>query len=387
MISPWQYTKGAILSVIFYAVDFIYPKRKNIVLIGAGSGRSYMNNSRYLFEYLKEKEPKIKPLWVTRNLKVKKYITKRFGEGSVLMPDSLKVYHYLFMAKTVFVSHGSNDILFLSFNPSPRKKVVYLDHGVANKKTGHSIFDKKNIGFALEFARYDFWIGQSYIEAIVNNKNFRKSINRYLITGMPKMDGIQKGRGKTIKNILYAPTYGAKNLFPFNVDLIKLDDFLGELGMNLTISAHRNDYLKKTKNNNLGGEYKRINWTDQDETFDIQGNTNSADLLITDYSSMFWDFMYADKPIIFVCPKEGPETYDELTLLDHGFIAGDLLATNFTGLVNLLEKSKSGFYKGRAKLKRDIIVDLFFDKDQNELTGSEAITEKLIDNQIKKKHN
>jgi CDP-glycerol glycerophosphotransferase (TagB/SpsB family) len=98
----------------------------------------------------------------------------------------------------------------------------------------------------------------------------------------------------TDKTILYAPTFRDTNRFdretPFEWG--RLNDLLKENDTTFLIKLHRHDYSMVIKE-----EYSHIRVLDNES--DMYPLFSKVNLLITDYSSIFFDFLLTDKPVLF----------------------------------------------------------------------------------------
>ena len=101
------------------------------------------------------------------------------------------------------------------------------------------------------------------------------------------------------KTVLYAPTfrdYGQVQLFPFkDFDQKQLEAFLDEKNMLLFIRTHVAEQGSAAPY--LG---KRIRFLGNEQAEDVTGILNIFDCLITDYSSIYIDYLLTDKPMIFL---------------------------------------------------------------------------------------
>jgi CDP-glycerol glycerophosphotransferase len=100
------------------------------------------------------------------------------------------------------------------------------------------------------------------------------------------------------KIVLYAPTYRRHEqikFFPFDDFLIeKLNAFLEKNKAVLFIRGHVNDSLSKKITS------ERVRNLNQEQCADVQDVLNEVSLLVTDYSSIYIDYLLLDRPVIFV---------------------------------------------------------------------------------------
>lgn len=238
----------------------------------------------------------------------------------------------------VILTEGNYPFLKKTFNS--KQKVIDLWHGFPLK----SICDKKE---ALNDSK-NVWDNVDYVASYSElfNCNMSKCIpvkqDKYIITGAPRNDFLYISDGKkNLENILgdlvkgkkvifYMPTYrknvfrdnhveGNKNwnnIFGFkNLNEKGFNEFLKENNLVLVLKLHpaeegeTKQYIRQSPNIILLEErLLKINGIDLYELL------NSADLLMTDYSSVYFDYLLLDRPIIFI-PNDLKE-YDR----DRGFL-------------------------------------------------------------------
>lgn len=151
--------------------------------------------------------------------------------------------------------------------------------------------------------------------------------NKYVVTGMPRNDLLLKSGGKEnlskIFNVdfenkkvaFYMPTfretlYGEVNGNEGNYDIFSMedfnvkefDDFLEELNMLLIVKLHPSN-IKQASNyiefSNLKNVYSLEDKNLLDAELDSYEIISAVDLLITDYSSIYFDYLLLNRPMIF----------------------------------------------------------------------------------------
>jgi CDP-glycerol glycerophosphotransferase len=141
--------------------------------------------------------------------------------------------------------------------------------------------------------------------------------NKVVIMGQARNDILHKpnqplvkkliNKSSSCKNVLYAPTWRSfceTKLFPFErVDFFRLSDFLEENNINIFLRLHPNFEESTPKEmTNIA----RVTTLFSSEVTDINDILGAFDLLITDYSSIYIDFLVTHKPILFL-----PYDYEE----------------------------------------------------------------------------
>ena len=207
---------------------------------------------------------------------------------------------------------------------------VQLWHGFPLKGLSYMsrYLDKeKKEKYHKEWEKLDCITSYSKTYSTLMNASYGVDGNKYIITGMPRNDLLLSSNGKIklseILNldlsgkrvIFYMPTfrktfYGEENgvvnkfkildVHGFSFELF--NDFLEENNIILILKYHpahveqAKSYIKTRKINNLyiiEDDYLR------NKELDLYEILNAADLLITDYSSVYFDYLLLDRPIIF----------------------------------------------------------------------------------------
>lgn len=264
-------------------------KNETIWVFGEAGGKQFLSNSKYLFLYIIKYQEMIRPIWFTKKKDIVKKINNLGGEAYLF--NSLKAFYFGLIAKVYIHSYGRDDIL----NYSIRKAIfVNLYHGMVIKKLKQ--YHRKD----------DLDIASSELFIKVRRNIFPK-IKKIAITGEPRYDvlfnevdnvailkkyHLDKYIGKKI--ISYLPTHRKyrdtyKPLFHKFKNIIKLKDVIifdkshpREKNLAKDIFPNYNNVV------NISGLY-----------IDTQELLRITDILITDYSSCFVDFLLTERPIIF----------------------------------------------------------------------------------------
>ncbi|NRE99939.1 CDP-glycerol glycerophosphotransferase family protein [Bacillus subtilis] len=307
-----------VYSIAFRTIGLL-PRNEKLIIFESYSGKQFSCNPRAIFEYLEENKDKYdyRLIWsidkrnkdLFDNLDVK-YL-KRF---------SLKWLWYMATAK--YWITNSRLPLWI---PKPRKTTyVQTWHGTPLKKLANDMDEvhmpgttteqyKKN--FLKEASKWDYLISPNAYSTEIFRSAFQFK-RTFIESGYPRNDFLHKenkyeemlkikdrlGIDRDKKIILYAPTWRdnsfyAKGKYKFNMvlDLESLKDQLSDeyiliLRMHYLVSENINLTAYK------GFAYDFSNHNDIRELYLI------SDILITDYSSVFFDFAGLKRPILFYVP-------------------------------------------------------------------------------------
>lgn len=285
----------------------------HIWLFSSTDNSHYNYNSRYLFEYVKENLPEITPLFVINDPELRNSLSSKYGKQYFIETESIQGIRQALSAGVWFTSAGlpaygtglhKKRLIINLWHGVPLKKIALLD---PNLKKAARIYFKKIFS-----ENYTCILTTSHELIPLMARSFAVSEDKIKVWGQPRNDGLfQKNDCREIlgqlfpdlpeytKTVLYAPTfrdYGQVQLFPFkDFDQEQLEAFLEEKNMLLFIRTHVAEQGSAAPY--LG---KRIRFLGNGQAEDVTGILNIFDCLITDYSSIYIDYLLTDKPMIFL---------------------------------------------------------------------------------------
>ena len=285
----------------------------HIWLFSSTDNSHYNYNSRYLFEYVKENLPEITPLFVINDSELRNSLSSKYGKQYFIETESIQGIRQALSAGVWFTSAGlpaygtglhKKRLIINLWHGVPLKKIALLD---PNLKKAARIYFKKIFS-----ENYTCILTTSHELIPLMARSFAVSEDKIKVWGQPRNDGLfQKNECREIlgqlfpdlreytKTVLYAPTfrdYGQVQLFPFkDFDQEQLEAFLEEKNMLLFIRTHVAEQGSAAPY--LG---KRIRFLGNEQAEDVTGILNIFDCLITDYSSIYIDYLLTDKPMIFL---------------------------------------------------------------------------------------
>ena len=285
----------------------------HIWLFSSTDNSHYNYNSRYLFEYVKENLPEITPLFVINDPELRNSLSSKYGKQYFIETESIQGIRQALSAGVWFTSAGlpaygtglhKKRLIINLWHGVPLKKIALLD---PNLKKAARIYFKKIFS-----ENYTYILTTSHELIPLMARSFAVSEDKIKVWGQPRNDGLfQKNDCREIlgqlfpdlpeytKTVLYAPTfrdYGQIQLFPFkDFDQEQLEAFLEEKNMLLFIRTHVAEQGSAAPY--LG---KRIRFLGNEQAEDVTGILNIFDCLITDYSSIYIDYLLTDKPMIFL---------------------------------------------------------------------------------------
>ncbi|MCZ2258659.1 CDP-glycerol glycerophosphotransferase family protein [Sporosarcina sp. G11-34] len=340
------------LDRLAYLFTFPFLRNKNIWLISE-RGDTCQDNSYHLFKHIRLNYPE-KPVYYIIDKKSSDY-EKIKNLDNIINKDSLKHRVYLLHSQIIINAYDveaytkpgmyTKRQYLKIFGDILNYKTVFLQHGIIYNDVSASM-SKNRIGNDLVIA------------SLPKEKKFIESHMDYpssevVLTGLPRYDNL-KNRNQIKRKILLMPTWRRhlslksylkqdendkiemekqfieSDYFNFYNSLLQSDELaalIDEYNLDFEFYPHYEiqPYLDSFQLNNE--KIKVLN----KEVTDIQDLLISADLLITDYSSVFFDFLAMKKPVVF-CHFDYEEFYEKqykegyLNLRDYplGYVTNDI---------------------------------------------------------------
>ncbi|ETB70560.1 CDP-glycerol--glycerophosphate glycerophosphotransferase [Bacillus paralicheniformis] len=337
------------------------PVKKKTVIFESFAGKQYSCNPRAIYEYMTENKPDYEMYW-----SVNRDYTDIFEEKGIPYIKRFTLKWLFAMARAEYWVVNSRMPLWI---PKP-KHTTYLQtwHGTPLKRLAVDMDEvhmpgtntenyKKN--FTMEAAKWDYLISPNAYSTEIFARAFQ--FNKTMIeSGYPRNDFLHTdNNAETVRSlkekmklpadkkvIIYAPTWRddqfykkGKYKFDLDLDLAKMrqeigDDYVIVLRMHYLVAE--NFDLEPYQ----GFAYDFSSYEDIRELYMV------SDLLITDYSSVFFDFANLKRPMIFFVPDI--ETYrDKLRGFYFDFekeAPGPLVKTTDAVLEKIKETEAPGYH-------------------------------------------
>lgn len=355
-----------------------YIKRdSHLWIFGAWFGNSYSDNSKIVFEEVLANYKDIKAVWITRNSNVYKDLVNR--GINVAMCGSLKGIYYCIKAKYVFVCGGLTDFNEHCLNGAIQ---VWLWHGMPMKHICYDQkkFDRENGNFNFkEKVRYFFpyrknikpkyFLSTSSFHVPILKSAFHITEENIYEIGLPRNDCFFNNyTEQIIKNIrerysnpfviLYMPTFRddiiikrkeAYDSFKNSFMVERFCKILNEQNIVFLYKGHFYDLQLNTFDENISDRFIKIDDSMYDNLYSV---IKDVDLLMTDYSSIYFDFLLLRKPVILTpfdydtyITQSRPLYFDYYSTID------GVVAKNWNDVMDILEK-KSYFVPGISTLEK-----------------------------------
>lgn len=288
-----------IMSNFFRIIGLFLKVENNLVLFVSFAGKSYSDSPRVIYEYIKSN-----PQYDYLNCV---WAFEEPDKISSLNCKKVKIdtLHYFILAlKAKYWVTSVNIERGLSFK---KKETVYLNtwHGVPLKKVGNAYKGRKDF----DFSNVNFLCYSSKYEKEIYLKDFNAKEESLILTGLPRNDQLFKVNDtlslklrkdlnipENKKVILYAPTWreshnkGSSYSLKPPINIERWKETLGD------------DYILLLRTHIITNELQGIQFDDfvrdASSYSDISKLLIISDVLISDYSSVIFDFSILEKPII-----------------------------------------------------------------------------------------
>lgn len=292
--------KKMILEVILSLFNFIvllFPIEKDKITFVSLEGTQLKDDLKMIYKELQEEYKCTQVLYYFK----KNDLVNSLG----YMLNTLKqIWH---INRSTLVLINDNNFVISKFK-RPGVKVIQVWHANgAIKKFGNCLERK------YEIRNYDYILANSDFWKIPYAEAFGVNENQVLVTGLPKLDLLQdhdkleEDREKFLKEypqtegkkiLLYAPTFRGNIYEGIRLPELDIDKLVEDLGPEYVLIYKLHPLLE---GDNLSQKINVINGTNKElyELFAI------SDMLISDYSSIIFDYTILDKPIILYAKDLG----------------------------------------------------------------------------------
>ncbi|WP_407379363.1 CDP-glycerol glycerophosphotransferase family protein [Methanobrevibacter sp.] len=261
------------------------------------------DNAIQLFKYAQDRDPEIEKFFILERDSKNWDEVKKIGK--VIPYKSIKHRFIALYAEKIVTSHPDNNIIYPFWGNYPyfagllKSSTIFLQHGITKDNVSSWLNEyDKHLAMFLTSSKYEY---KSIFEYPYN---YKKEVVKLL--GFPRFDKLERKEDK--KQILIMPTWRRYLKFKSNEVILnsqyfkkfnslinneKLIEAAKQYGYEIIFKPHPNvyDYINLfDRNENVKIDYDHEKYQD---TF------NHGSLLITDYSSVAFDFAYLNKPVIY----------------------------------------------------------------------------------------
>lgn len=288
-----------IFNIIFGFLKIFIKTDEKIILINSFGGKKYDDSPRVIFEYMKtqRKYDNYKIYWAFQN-------PEQFEiEGAEKIKSDTIKYFVIALKAKYWITNSAIE-RGLKFK---NKNTIYINtwHGTPIKKMGK---DAPNTAFKFHASKFDVMYAQSQYDINIFSRAFELPENKFALVGLPRNDELfnvseeeinelrrKLGIPEDKKIILYAPTFreykrdrnGCVIAPPINLHKWKeklsknyIILFRAHYEVNKVLGLKDDEFIRNVSTYNNLNELMKI-----------------ADILISDYSSIMFDYSILKRPI------------------------------------------------------------------------------------------
>ncbi len=376
---------------LFLGVSYLMPREKNIWLFGSVEETLFSDNVKYLFIYVVENCPELRPIWISDH---KKTVIRLKNKGfEAYYKYSFRSVYYALRAQFYFFFTTAANINFWASGGAIK---VNLWHGVPIKTIGFDIKNDPmyNASFTSRFlyphhyTRSDYVLSTSQKVSDLFALAFRVEVQQCLAVGYPRNEILSYSEENIInfiekyepaqtkalihklkaykKVFIYMPTWrdnGRDFIKHAGIDFEVLNNILQEKNYCLILKLHHLTSLSVdfdvSKNIILF-----------DKKLDVYPVLPFTDCLITDYSSIYFDYHLMDKEVILF-PFDKAVYLDKDREMYYSYdkvIENHLLANSFEELLSLIKSDAKG-----GSIKNNLLKEMIL--ETKGIKSSKAIVE------------
>ncbi|TGA98841.1 glycosyltransferase [Sporolactobacillus shoreae] len=285
-----------------YPLMRLLPLKKNVIVFESLWGKSFNDNPKAIYEYMgKTYGDRFRYIWFLDN-----EYTPVTGYAKTVRRYSLLYFYYLSRAK-YFVENTTLPDLYVKRYGQIEMQTL---HGTFMKKMGLDetvTFNTnyKQTALLKRSGRWDYMLSPNDYMTKIAKRAFL--FNRQIVSsGFPKNDKLYQNNYEDYirsvkerlnlplnkKIILYAPTFRNRYTFEMRIDLAKLQQCLSSEYV-LMLRLHYFVYKYNDIDEYAGFVYNVSAYPDIQDLYLV------SDMLVTDYSSVMFDYAHLKKPMMF----------------------------------------------------------------------------------------
>ena len=308
--------KQLVVRVLVRLADRVVPKNRRLWVFANGRDAGWGSNLRAVYDGAQD-ESGIETVVVNMGATDTTRIRAIYGpEARILRADSLEGLWALLRSGVAFVTHGMSDfcwpvlahrrVVINLWHGVPIKAILYLERGRSPREARRAMRAQRGL---------DAVISSSTMDRLAMTAMFRALPQQVEVTGLPRNDWLlrkelptdladaEQSLAKEVagrKLVLYAPTYRADGSGLYRFSREEADSLAATLrkhGAVLGLRAHIN-------RPELSDLVQRPEYLDLSSSVyaEVQVLLRRTQVLVTDYSGIWVDFLLKDRPVIGFVP-------------------------------------------------------------------------------------
>lgn len=312
---------GRIIRIAYKVSYNLISIDEHLVIFISFHGRGYSDNPRAIYEQMR-KDPRFKDyrfIWFIKDHEKKNI---HIPGAEIKEYFSFPYFYYMSKAKywiinckmPTYICKKSEQIYLQTWHGTPLKRLAHdiiAPEDATFYRSGVS-FEKMCESYDIDVERYNYMISPNKFCTEVFQTSFQINRERLIETGYPRNDFITNATKEDVvelkkkfnlpldkKVVLYAPTWRDNSYvasgytFDLKADFVKWKQILGDEYV-VVFKPHYLIINKYENDHSLDGFLYSI-----PASAEINELYVLSDILITDYSSVFFDYAVLDRPIYF----------------------------------------------------------------------------------------
>lgn len=319
VLQPLRTVARTALTAGVTALDRLVPKDPRLLVVGGDDGAAFTGNARVLFEHAVA-APGWEAYWFSTSRSVLSAVARRHP-GRAVHAAGPRALLIGVRSRAALVTHSRRDVGLLGY--SRLRRFVQLTHGVGPKTMGYAKREHDVAPLDRETSTYAHLTCSSAFEATFWERGYRMPPADLWVTGVPRNDALLAPADPALvrehpvlagRTVLYAPTFR---------DQVLLEDYLPVPGMDGAalvelLERHDATLLLRPHPYEAGAARATVERVASPRVVAAGSDTfpdpvellKHVDVLVTDYSSIYADFLLLDRPIVFT-PVDLAEYEDE----------------------------------------------------------------------------
>lgn len=299
---------------IIFSLSGLSHRNKNLMVFGSWTGDKVGDNTKYFLDYLVDlNQANMKLVWVGKK-NLKNTVQSKYHDKVTFVEwGSILGYWYCLRASRIFVTSGYNDVG--RFNVGKGAKIIQFWHGFPLKKISFDSDDQLAKEYHA-FNTYAEFLSTSEVmtsRILSGFRNYGINKNNVLHIGQPRTDILTTNKSKQqaiVKQlkqrlgisadsfvVSYLPTFrDSKSAKSFSFSDIKDSSFFDKLKDKNIFLLEKQHYARNTIISE--DQYSKENFIKIADEEDTQELLLITDLLITDFSSVYVDYLLLDRPVV-----------------------------------------------------------------------------------------
>lgn len=361
---------------LMYLIAYPYMRNKRIWLF-MDLPTMADDNGRQIYTYAHDKDPHIKKYFVlNKDSKDKKDMKKM---GDVLHFKSIKHRFIALYAEKIITSHPDNNIIYPFWGNYPffagllKSSTIFLQHGITKDNVSSWLNEyDKHLAMFLTSSKLE------YKSIFKYPYNYKKEVVKLL--GFPRFDRLEKEEDS--RQILIMPSWRRYLKFKSNEVILNSQFFkrFNSLINNEKLIEAAEKYNYEIIFKPHPNVYDFIDLFDQNPNVKIdymhekyQKVFNHGSLLVTDYSSVAFDFAYLNKPVLYYHYSRDYHFNLQESYFDYDTMGFGEICRNEEEIVNEIIEYMKNDCKLKEEYEKRIKAYFLFNDKNNSMRVYDAI--------------